>query len=106
MRAKAINSLTERAGSEGCTSNTNGDSAASERHRKLHERYRPDDNARDRAVATARRNNPAADHATQAIVLYDLQHPQSLSIGASPSRAVSTSSPIPAPLPAKTTAAR
>jgi tetratricopeptide (TPR) repeat protein len=83
-----------------------GDSAASERHRKLHERYRPDDNARDRAVATARRNNPAADHATQAIVLYDLQHPQSLSIGASQSRGVSTSSPIPAPLPAKTTAAR
>ena len=65
-----------------------------------------DDNARDRAVATARRNNPAADHATQAIVLYDLQHPQSLSIGASQSRGVSTSSPIPAPLPAKTTAAR
>ena len=83
-----------------------GDTAASERHRKLHERYRPDDNARDRAVANARRNNPAADHATQAIVIYDLQHPQSLSIGASQIRATTTVAPIPAPLTSKATAAR
>ena len=83
-----------------------GDDAASERHRKLHERYRPDDNARDRAVANARRNNPAADHATQAIVIYDLQHPQSLSIGAPPTRALTTAEPAHVPLPSKTTAAR
>ena len=42
-------------------------------HRKLHERYRPDDNARDRAVAIARRANAAADHAAQATVIYLLQ---------------------------------
>ena len=42
-------------------------------HRKLHERYRPDDNARDRAVAAARRRDPAADHAAQATVIYPLQ---------------------------------
>jgi len=42
-------------------------------HRQLHERYRPDDNARDRAVSIARRSNPAADHAAQAIVIYSLQ---------------------------------
>ncbi len=42
-------------------------------HRKLHERYRPDDNARDRAVAAARRRDPAADHAAQATVIYSLQ---------------------------------
>jgi tetratricopeptide (TPR) repeat protein len=83
-----------------------GDAAASERHRKLHERYRPDDNARDRAVTIARRNNPAADHATQAIVIYDLQHPQSLSIGAPPTRALTTAEPAHVPLPSKTTAAR
>jgi tetratricopeptide (TPR) repeat protein len=83
-----------------------GDAAASERHRKLHERYRPDDNARDRAVTIARRNNPAADHATQAIVIYDLQHPQSLSIGAPQSRAVTTAEPAHVPLPSKATAAR
>lgn len=50
-----------------------GDTAKAEEHRKLHERYRPDDNARDRAVANARRRDRAADHASQAIVIYDLQ---------------------------------
>ena len=44
-------------------------------HRRLHEKYRPDDNARDRAVTIARRNNPAADHAAQAIVIYPSQRP-------------------------------
>jgi tetratricopeptide (TPR) repeat protein len=42
-------------------------------HRKLHERYRPDDNARDRAIAIARRRDAAADHAAQATVIYSLQ---------------------------------
>ena len=41
-------------------------------HRRLHERYRPDDNARDRAVSIARRGNPAADHAA-GVVIYPLQ---------------------------------
>jgi tetratricopeptide (TPR) repeat protein len=44
-------------------------------HRQLHERYRPDDNATDRAISLARRTNKAADHAAQAIVLYPLQRP-------------------------------
>ena len=44
-------------------------------HRKEHEKYRPDDNARDRAIAIHRANNPAADHAAQSIVIYDLQRP-------------------------------
>lgn len=50
-----------------------GDKKKAEEHRKLHERYRPDDNARDRAIAIHRRNNPAADHAAQSIVIYPLQ---------------------------------
>jgi tetratricopeptide (TPR) repeat protein len=50
-----------------------GDAKKAEEHRKLHERYRPDDNARDRAIAIHRRNHPAADHAAQATVIYDLQ---------------------------------
>jgi tetratricopeptide repeat protein/cytochrome c554/c'-like protein len=41
--------------------------------RTLHQRYRVDDNARDRAVAAARRMDPAADHAANAVVIYDLQ---------------------------------
>ena len=50
-----------------------GDSKLSAEHRAFHERYRVDDNARDRAVTIARRSNPAADHAAQAIVIYSLQ---------------------------------
>ena len=42
-------------------------------HRRLHEYYRVDDNARDRAVNLHRSNNPAADHAAEAVVIYDLQ---------------------------------
>jgi len=53
-----------------------GDSAAAESHRAQHARYRPDDNARDRAIAVARRANPAADHAAEAIVIYDLHRPE------------------------------
>jgi tetratricopeptide (TPR) repeat protein len=52
-----------------------GATTQSEEHRHLHERYRGDDNARDRAIALHRRQNPAADHAAQAIVIYDLQRP-------------------------------
>jgi tetratricopeptide (TPR) repeat protein len=51
-----------------------GDSKA-EFHRKEHEKYRPDDNARDRAIAIHRAKNPAADHAAQSIVIYNLQRP-------------------------------
>ena len=50
-----------------------GDAKLSAEHHALHERYRVDDNARDRAVTIARRANPAADHAAQAIVIYSLQ---------------------------------
>lgn len=49
-----------------------GDQERAEHHRMLHGRYKTDDNARDRAVATARRANPAADHAAAAVVIYDL----------------------------------
>lgn len=50
-----------------------GDSDAASHHRELHARYKVDDNARDRAVQTARRNDPAADHAANKVVIYDLQ---------------------------------
>ncbi len=52
-----------------------GDTAQAAEHRRLHERFRPDDNARDRAIAIHRRKNAAADHAAQSIVIYDLQRP-------------------------------
>ena len=53
-----------------------GETAKADAHRAQHEKYRPDDNARDRAVAAARLRSPAADHAAQAIVIYDLQRSQ------------------------------
>jgi hypothetical protein len=44
-------------------------------HAEAHARYKPDDNARDRAVTQARLKYPAADHAAEAVVIYDLQRP-------------------------------
>ncbi len=51
-------------------------------HFALYGKYRPDDNARDRAIAIERARNPAADHAAEAIVLYDLQRPGAFGLGA------------------------
>jgi tetratricopeptide (TPR) repeat protein len=42
-------------------------------HLALYQRYKPDDNARDHAVTAARMRSPAANHAAEAIVIYDLQ---------------------------------
>lgn len=42
-------------------------------HSEAHARYKPDDNARDYAVSVARRRDPAADHAAEDVVIYDLQ---------------------------------
>jgi tetratricopeptide (TPR) repeat protein len=50
-----------------------GDQAKAAYHRMEHEKYRPDDNARDRAISLARRADPAADHSAQATIIYPLQ---------------------------------
>lgn len=50
-----------------------GDEPKAAFHRREHAKFRPDDNARDRAVTIARRRDPAADHAAQALVIYPLQ---------------------------------
>jgi tetratricopeptide (TPR) repeat protein len=52
------------------------DSAAE--HRRLHESYRPDDQAIQRAVTLHRSRNPVADHAAEPIAIYDLQRPEAL----------------------------
>ena len=49
-----------------------GDREEAGRHQALHAKYKPDDNARDRAIGIARRADPAADHAAEAIVIHDL----------------------------------
>ncbi len=50
-----------------------GDREKADEHRALHAKYKPDDNARDQAVAAARLKYPAANHAAEAVVIYDLQ---------------------------------
>ena len=50
-----------------------GDNEKSLHHQQLHQQYKPDDNARDRAVAAARMKYPAANKAAAAVVIYDLQ---------------------------------
>ncbi len=42
-------------------------------HRELHARYKVDDNARDRAITLARGKSAAANHAAEAVVIYDLR---------------------------------
>jgi tetratricopeptide (TPR) repeat protein len=50
-----------------------GDEAQAAEHQKLHARYKPDDNARDRAVSAARQKYPAANAAAENVVIYSLQ---------------------------------
>ncbi len=49
-------------------------------HRQQHELFRPDDHAVEIAVTRHRQNNPAADHAAAAFVIYDLNRPQAYGI--------------------------
>ena len=50
-----------------------GDKDRSEKHLAFYRTYKPDDNARDRAIVIHRSANPAANHAAEAIVIYDLR---------------------------------
>jgi tetratricopeptide (TPR) repeat protein len=50
-----------------------GDTERSEHHHRLHQKYKPDDNAAEIALPKARQKYAAADHAAQALVIYDLQ---------------------------------
>jgi lipopolysaccharide biosynthesis regulator YciM len=52
-----------------------GDHDRADEHRALHARYKLDDNAADRAVRLAREKYPAANHAAEAVVIYDLRRP-------------------------------
>ena len=52
-----------------------GNETKAAEHRRLHEIYRVDNNARDQVIAIARENNPAARNAAQPVVIYDLHRP-------------------------------
>ncbi len=49
-----------------------GDGERAAEHGALHSKYKADDNATDRAIAAARRRYPAANHAAEPVVIYDL----------------------------------
>jgi hypothetical protein len=59
-----------------------GDSGKAAYHRAKYETYRPDDNARDLAIAKARAASPAANHAAEAVVIYDLRRPGAYELAA------------------------
>jgi tetratricopeptide (TPR) repeat protein len=67
-----------------------GDAAAAAVHREAHLRYTPDEQSRSRVLAMHRLANPAANHAAQAVVIYDLQR-RSDSSSARPATAPSPS---------------
>lgn len=49
-----------------------GDEASAKTHDELHRKYKPDDNAGDKALSAARKKYPAANHAAEALVIYPL----------------------------------
>ena len=67
-----------------------GDADAAAEHRALHARYRSDDNARDSAVTAARRRDPPANHAAEAVTVYDLTAARPV-LGARSTNALDTS---------------
>ena len=57
-----------------------------EKHLAFYRKYKPDDNARDRAIVIHRSANPAANHAAEAIVIYDLRRDGAHELGAGDQR--------------------
>lgn len=51
---------------------TLGDKESAAKHQVLHLRYKPDDNAKGRAIRLAREKYPAANHAAEMVVIYPL----------------------------------
>lgn len=63
-----------------------GEEEKAAEHFEQYQRYRVDDNARDRAIAIARANDPAADHAADQVVIYDLQREGAYGLGGDETR--------------------
>ncbi len=65
----------------------NGSREAAEQARAQHQKYRRNDNEGDRVILHHRRDNPAADHAAESVVIYTLM-PKMQSYGKEPSYSV------------------
>jgi hypothetical protein len=70
------------------------------KHAEAHTRYKVDDTARGQAVGKAREQYPAADFAAEALVIYDLQRPQTEFQNVSARTEAEDHTPQPAALPA------
>ncbi len=78
-----------------------GDKDKAQAHAALYQKYRVDDNARDHAVTVARTNDPAANHAAEAIVIYDLNRREAFETGPGPRAAAPLELIVPVPPAAK-----
>jgi tetratricopeptide (TPR) repeat protein len=58
-----------------------GDRERGDSHFAFYRTFKSDDNARDRAIAIHRAAHPAADHAAEAIVIYDLRRQGAYELG-------------------------
>ncbi|MCG6867726.1 MAG: tetratricopeptide repeat protein [Gammaproteobacteria bacterium] len=67
-----------------------GDPDKAQTHRARYVKYKADDNARDRAIGLARQKSAPANHAADAIVLYDLQRPGAYGLGEPPTETVAS----------------
>ncbi len=57
-----------------------GETDRQQHHHRLHSRYKPDNNAAELAIPEARRRYPAANHAAEALVIYDLHRSDNASV--------------------------
>ncbi|MGB7346400.1 MAG: multiheme c-type cytochrome [Pirellulaceae bacterium] len=55
-----------------------GNAEQEEKHRRLHAKYKPDDNAAEVAIPAARRKYPAANQAAEVLVIYDLHREEAV----------------------------
>lgn len=60
-----------------------GNETKADEHQKLHDKYRPDDQARGIAVRKAREKYPAANHAAESLVIYPLHRADAPGLGKS-----------------------
>jgi tetratricopeptide (TPR) repeat protein len=74
-----------------------GEKERAGQHAALYQKYKVDDNARDHAVTVARSNDPAANHAAEAIVIYDLNRPEAYETGPGPRAAAARELVVPPP---------
>ncbi len=74
-----------------------GEDERAAEHAVAHQKYKPDDNSRDRAIQAARAANPAADHAADAIVIYDLRRPGAYEADEAESRRAAPYELVPSP---------